>query len=89
MIRFRLCRISFIQISKVCYLFLYLYRSLIEKMESEISALKEDLDREHKKWRTAQDNYERQVILQFFFSPLFFWFVLYDLFVKGIKAKVA
>ncbi|KAL8470223.1 hypothetical protein ACS0TY_032908 [Phlomoides rotata] len=38
--------------------------SQIEKMESEISALKEDLDREHKKWRTAQDNYERQVILQ-------------------------
>lgn len=32
-------------------------------MESQISSMKEDLEREHKKWRTAQDNYERQVPL--------------------------
>ncbi|XP_057795095.1 nuclear-pore anchor [Salvia miltiorrhiza] len=38
--------------------------SQIVVMQSEISALKEDLETEHKKWRTAQDNYERQVILQ-------------------------
>ncbi|XP_047951702.1 nuclear-pore anchor-like [Salvia hispanica] len=38
--------------------------SQIVVMESQISTLKEDLESEHKKWRTAQDNYERQVILQ-------------------------
>lgn len=38
--------------------------SQIMVMESQISSMKEDLEREHKKWRTAQDNYERQVILQ-------------------------
>ncbi|KAG6387543.1 hypothetical protein SASPL_152735 [Salvia splendens] len=34
--------------------------SQIVVMESQISALKEELELEHKKWRTAQDNYERQ-----------------------------
>ncbi|KAH6764476.1 hypothetical protein C2S51_015725 [Perilla frutescens var. frutescens] len=38
--------------------------SQIVVMESQISSLKEELESEHKKWRTAQDNYERQVILQ-------------------------
>ncbi|KAG6420891.1 hypothetical protein SASPL_117435 [Salvia splendens] len=38
--------------------------SQIVVMESQISTLKEDLESEHKKWRIAQDNYERQVILQ-------------------------
>ncbi|KAI3466289.1 hypothetical protein Pfo_022951 [Paulownia fortunei] len=38
--------------------------SQIVVMESQISALKDDLEREHQRWRTAQDNYERQVILQ-------------------------
>ncbi|KAL1566884.1 nuclear-pore anchor-like isoform X1 [Salvia divinorum] len=38
--------------------------SQIVVIESQISALKEELESEHKKWRTAQDNYERQVILQ-------------------------
>ncbi|KAL0321008.1 UNVERIFIED_CONTAM: Nuclear-pore anchor [Sesamum radiatum] len=38
--------------------------SQIVVMESRISALKEDLEREHQRWRSAQDNYERQVILQ-------------------------
>ncbi|KAL7142917.1 hypothetical protein ABFS83_08G156600 [Erythranthe nasuta] len=38
--------------------------SQIVLMESQISALKEDLEREHQRWRAAQDNYERQVILQ-------------------------
>ncbi|KAG8365302.1 hypothetical protein BUALT_Bualt18G0090400 [Buddleja alternifolia] len=33
-------------------------------MESQILALKEDLEKEHQRWRAAQDNYERQVILQ-------------------------
>ena len=30
-------------------------------MEIELSGLKENLDREHQKWRAAQTNYERQV----------------------------
>ncbi|KAK6133125.1 hypothetical protein DH2020_033164 [Rehmannia glutinosa] len=38
--------------------------SQIVVMESQISALKDDLEREHQRWRTAQNNYERQVILQ-------------------------
>ncbi|GLU08559.1 hypothetical protein SLE2022_254650 [Rubroshorea leprosula] len=38
--------------------------SQIEVMETQISALKEDLEKEHEKWRVAQANYERQVILQ-------------------------
>ncbi|XAR59903.1 hypothetical protein NMG60_11015913 [Bertholletia excelsa] len=33
-------------------------------MEIQISALKEDLEKEHQKWRDAQTNYERQVVLQ-------------------------
>ncbi|XP_051134756.1 nuclear-pore anchor isoform X2 [Andrographis paniculata] len=39
-------------------------KSEIVVLESRISALKEDLEREHQRWRNAQDNYERQVILQ-------------------------
>ncbi|MED6204378.1 hypothetical protein PIB30_008504 [Stylosanthes scabra] len=33
-------------------------------MEDQISRFKVQLDEEHEKWRTAQNNYERQVILQ-------------------------
>ncbi|KAI7748396.1 hypothetical protein M8C21_013914 [Ambrosia artemisiifolia] len=36
----------------------------IEALESQLSAIKDDLEKEHQRWRTAQDNYERQVILQ-------------------------
>lgn len=36
----------------------------ISNLEAQITALKDDLDKEHQKWRAAQDNYERQVILQ-------------------------
>ncbi|KAF7822471.1 nuclear-pore anchor [Senna tora] len=36
----------------------------ISAMEVQISGLKEDLDKEHQRWRAAQTNYERQVILQ-------------------------
>uniref|UniRef100_A0A7N0VHG9 Nucleoprotein TPR/MLP1 domain-containing protein n=1 Tax=Kalanchoe fedtschenkoi TaxID=63787 RepID=A0A7N0VHG9_KALFE len=35
-----------------------------EQMEVRVSALKDDLEREHQRWVTAQANYERQVILQ-------------------------
>ncbi|KAK9149954.1 hypothetical protein Syun_008263 [Stephania yunnanensis] len=38
--------------------------SQIMGMEIQISSLKEDLEKEHQRWRTAQSNYERQVILQ-------------------------
>ncbi|XP_048326058.2 nuclear-pore anchor isoform X2 [Ziziphus jujuba] len=38
--------------------------SKIVAMEVQISALKEDLETEHQRWRAAQANYERQVILQ-------------------------
>ncbi|KAE9621513.1 putative nucleoprotein TPR/MLP1 [Lupinus albus] len=38
--------------------------SQISAMEIQISALKEQLDKEHQRWRAAQTNYERQVILQ-------------------------
>ncbi|GAA0149677.1 primary active transporter [Lithospermum erythrorhizon] len=36
----------------------------ITALEIQVSALSDDLEKEHKKWRTTQDNYERQVILQ-------------------------
>ncbi|GAB4836732.1 hypothetical protein Ancab_001646 [Ancistrocladus abbreviatus] len=36
----------------------------IVSMEVRIDALREDLGMEHQRWRAAQDNYERQVILQ-------------------------
>lgn len=36
----------------------------IESLESQMSAMKDNLEKEHQRWRTAQDNYERQVILQ-------------------------
>ncbi|KHN48848.1 Nuclear-pore anchor [Glycine soja] len=38
--------------------------SQISAMEIQISGLKENLDREHQKWRATQTNYERQVVLQ-------------------------
>ncbi|XP_061375353.1 nuclear-pore anchor-like, partial [Gastrolobium bilobum] len=38
--------------------------SQISAMEIQISSFKEQLDKEHQKWRGAQTNYERQVILQ-------------------------
>ncbi|CAK9179681.1 unnamed protein product [Ilex paraguariensis] len=38
--------------------------SQIVVMETQISALKDDLETEHQRWRTSQANYERQVILQ-------------------------
>ncbi|KAL3614899.1 hypothetical protein CASFOL_040560 [Castilleja foliolosa] len=38
--------------------------SQIVVLESQIFALKDDLESEHQRWRTTQDNYERQVILQ-------------------------
>ncbi|CAK7326022.1 unnamed protein product [Dovyalis caffra] len=38
--------------------------SRIVSLEIQISNLKEDLEREHERWRAAQANYERQVILQ-------------------------
>uniref|UniRef100_A0A0D9VKV6 Uncharacterized protein n=1 Tax=Leersia perrieri TaxID=77586 RepID=A0A0D9VKV6_9ORYZ len=36
----------------------------IEKLEIELASSKNALDEQHKRWRSAQDNYERQVILQ-------------------------
>ncbi|KAJ6801355.1 nuclear-pore anchor [Iris pallida] len=36
----------------------------IETLEVQVSSLRENLEKEHNRWRTAQDNYERQVILQ-------------------------
>ncbi|CAH8258672.1 unnamed protein product [Arabidopsis lyrata] len=38
--------------------------SQIEAMNIQMSTLKNDLEAEHEKWRVAQINYERQVILQ-------------------------
>ncbi|KAL0725759.1 hypothetical protein Bca4012_040358 [Brassica carinata] len=38
--------------------------SQIEAMNIQMSTLKDDLEKEHEKWRVAQRNYERQVILQ-------------------------
>lgn len=38
--------------------------SQVLEMEIQISAVKEDLEKEHQRWRSAQANYERQVILQ-------------------------
>lgn len=39
----------------------YLCRTQIDALETQLSSLKGDLDREHERWRTAQHNYERQV----------------------------
>ncbi|KAK8918711.1 Nuclear-pore anchor [Platanthera zijinensis] len=36
----------------------------VTELESHVSFLKDDLDKEHRRWRNAQDNYERQIILQ-------------------------
>ncbi|ESW21145.1 hypothetical protein PHAVU_005G045700 [Phaseolus vulgaris] len=38
--------------------------SQISALEIQLSGLKENLDMEHQKWRAAQTNYERQVVLQ-------------------------
>ncbi|XVE53404.1 hypothetical protein DITRI_Ditri03aG0000200 [Diplodiscus trichospermus] len=38
--------------------------SQIMALEIKISSMKENLEKEHEKWRAAQANYERQVILQ-------------------------
>ncbi|KAK9937314.1 hypothetical protein M0R45_014113 [Rubus argutus] len=38
--------------------------SQIAALEIQVSTLKEDLEKEHQRWRAAQANYERQVILQ-------------------------
>ncbi|XP_047158317.1 nuclear-pore anchor [Vigna umbellata] len=38
--------------------------SQISALEIQLSGLKENLDREYQKWRAAQTNYERQVVLQ-------------------------
>ncbi|XP_017641194.1 nuclear-pore anchor isoform X1 [Gossypium arboreum] len=38
--------------------------SQIMALEIQISSMKENLENEHEKWRAAQANYERQVILQ-------------------------
>ncbi|KAK4595107.1 hypothetical protein RGQ29_018748 [Quercus rubra] len=38
--------------------------SQVLEMEIQISAVKEDLEKEHQRWCAAQANYERQVILQ-------------------------
>ena len=35
----------------------------IESLESQMSAMKDNLEKEHQRWRTAHDNYERQVII--------------------------
>lgn len=35
--------------------------SLNASLEIQISALKEDLEKEHQRWHSAQANYERQV----------------------------
>ncbi|KAF3329142.1 nuclear-pore anchor isoform X2 [Carex littledalei] len=36
----------------------------IETLQTQVSSMKDNLDREHNRWRIAQDNYERQVIMQ-------------------------
>lgn len=51
-IQFPLMLILFIQ---------YLCRAQIDALETQLSSLKGDLDKEHERWRTAQHNYERQV----------------------------
>jgi hypothetical protein len=42
------------------------FSSQISEMEIQISGLKEQLDKEHQKWRSSQTNYERQVRTHFF-----------------------
>lgn len=48
-----------------CYLFYFLIpqnRIQIEKLETELASSKRALDEQYKRWRSAQDNYERQVL---------------------------
>ncbi|MCO5577127.1 hypothetical protein L7F22_030950 [Adiantum nelumboides] len=40
------------------------HRMLLEQAEERIKALKSELEKEHVQWRSAQNNYERQVLLQ-------------------------
>lgn len=42
----------------------YLKTRQLEEAQICIATLKEDLEKEHQNWRTAQNNYERQVVLQ-------------------------
>ncbi|MCO5568313.1 hypothetical protein L7F22_022012 [Adiantum nelumboides] len=40
------------------------HRMLLDQAEERIKALKSELEKEHVQWRSAQNNYERQVLLQ-------------------------
>ena len=51
--------LKFATLSDMCLIFYS--RSQIMTMEIQISALKEDLEKEHQRWRAAQSNYERHV----------------------------
>lgn len=42
----------------------FLKKRQLEEAQICIATLKEDLEKEHQNWRTAQNNYERQVVLQ-------------------------
>ena len=33
------------------------------EMEAEVSSLKQSLEEEHQRWRSSQNNYERQVLV--------------------------
>lgn len=48
--------------------------SLNASLEIQISALKEDLEKEHQRWHSAQANYERQVNWRVFV----YFFFLYN-----------
>lgn len=45
----------------VSYFLPFPYSSQIVALEIQISSMKENLEKEHEKWRAAQANYERQV----------------------------
>jgi hypothetical protein len=56
-------------LSIICsyYLFLFSNRERIENLEIELASSKSALDEQCKRWRSAQDNYERQVLAFFLF----------------------
>lgn len=65
--------------SNFCYV---IFSSQKEELEIRIVSLKDDLEREHQRWRSAQDNYERQVRCTFG-AKFFVFFCYYCLIYKS------
>ena len=54
---------SLVFLTYFCCCFVSLNRPQVEQLQMELASSKSALDEQYKRWRTAQDNYERQVLL--------------------------